>query len=243
MHPDIAQYRAFYDDRLGTIARRLVRARLRALWPDVHGLTIAGFGYATPYLAPFVDEAEAVIACMPAEQGAVVWPRSGRNRVTLAEDTNLPFADGSLDRAVLIHGLETSEVWRSLLRQIWRVLKADGKLIVVVPNRRGMWSVAGETPYAQGRPYSRGQLDRLLGEAMFKPDRWDAALYGPPSRWASVMRTGRLWERVGRRLYPGMPGVWIVESSKAMYAPAAPARPKRVRQPILSPVPTNAKAA
>lgn len=232
MRADITEYRAFYDSRLGTIARRLVRRRLRQLWPDVRGLTLAGLGYATPYLAPFVDEAAAVIAAMPAEQGAVAWPRVGANRVVLADDTNLPFDDGALDRVVMIHALETSDVWRTLLRQVWRALKPDGRLIAVVPNRRGLWAAFGNTPYAHGHAYTRFQLDRLLGEAMFRPERWDQALYGPPSRLGFVMRTGRAWERAGRILYPGLPGLLIVEASKAMYAPAGGARAKAVLRPV-----------
>lgn len=238
MRTDIAQFRAFYDSRLGTIARRLVRRRLRLVWPNVKGMAVVGIGYATPYLAPFVDEASHVVASMPAEQGAVAWPRAGPNRVTLADDTNLPFDDGAIDRVVVIHGLETSEVWRTLLRQIWRILKPDGRLIVVVPNRRGMWASMGDTPYGQGRPYSRGQMERLLGDSLFLAERWEGALYGPPVRARLVMRTGRAWERFGRFLYPGMPGVWIIEASKAMYAPAVPPAPAstRARQQVTAPI-------
>lgn len=229
MRSDVTQFRAFYDSRLGAIARRLVRRALREMWPDVRGLTIAGFGYPTPYLAPFVEEAATVVALMPADQGAAPWPRSGRNRVALADETDLPFEDGSLDRVVLIHGLETSDAWRSLLRQVWRVLKPDGRLLVVAPSRSGMWASFGETPYGDGHPYSSGQLDRLLADAMFQTERRLGALYGPPTRWRWIMRTGRGWERAGRRLYPGMPGVWLVEATKAMYAPAGGARGRPAR--------------
>lgn len=236
MRPDIAQFRAFYDSRLGTIARVLVRRRLRALWPRVQGLTIAGLGYATPYLGPFVDEAATVVAVMPAEQGAVGWPRSGRNRVALADDTNLPLEDGSLDRVILVHGLETSDVWRGLLRQIWRALKPDGRLIVVAPNRGGLWAAFGDTPFNHGHPYSRGQLNRLLNEAMFLPETWDSVLYGPPSKARWIMRNGKVWERIGRLFWRRMPGLWIAECSKTMYAPSMGATPTPARRPALVPV-------
>lgn len=230
MRPDIGQFRAFYDSRLGTIARILMRRRLRTLWPKVHGLDILGLGYATPYLGPFVDEAASVIAAMPAEQGAVAWPRSGKNRVALADDTNLPFDDGSLDRVILIHGLETSDAWRSLLRQVWRVLKPDGRLIVVAPNRGGMWAAFGEQPFSHGHPYSRGQLERLLREALFVAETWDTVLYGPPSQARWIMRNGKLWERMGRMLWRRMPGLWIAECSRSMYAPSVGATPSRARR-------------
>lgn len=235
MRPDIGQFRAFYDSRLGTIARVLVRRRLRALWPQVDGLTIVGLGYATPYLGPFVDEAARVVAAMPAEQGAVAWPRSGRNKVALADDTNLPFDDGSVDRVIVVHGLETSEVWRALLRQIWRVLRPDGRLIVVTPNRSGLWSSFGDTPFGHGHPYSRGQLERLLGEALFLPESWEAALYGPPTKARWLMRNGKMWERTGRALWRRMPGLWIAECSKTMYAPSVGATPTPARRAALAP--------
>lgn len=234
MRPDIAQFRAFYDSRLGTIARVLVRRRLRLIWPQVSGLSIVGLGYATPYLGPFVDEAASVVAAMPAEQGAASWPRSGLNKVALADDTNLPFEDGSVDRVILIHGLEQSAAWRGLLRQIWRILKPDGRLIVVAPNRGGLWAAFGDTPFGHGHPYSRGQLERLLGDALFLPENWDGALYGPPSRMRWLMRNGRMWERVGRALWRRIPGLWIAECSKTMYAPSLGSTPSAARRPALA---------
>jgi SAM-dependent methyltransferase len=241
MRPDIAQFRAFYDSRLGTIARVLVRRRLRALWPQVRGQSILGLGYATPYLGPFADELTHVLAAIPAEVGAAVWPRSGKNRVTLADETQLPFEDGSFDRVILIHGLESSDAWRVMLRQVWRVLKPDGRLLIVTPNRSGMWSAFGDTPFGHGHPYSRGQLDRLLGDALFLPEHWDAALYGPPSRTRWIMRNGKLWERLGRTLWRRMPGLWIAECSKTMYAPSTTASPRVARRPALSPATAPAR--
>jgi SAM-dependent methyltransferase len=228
MHPDIAEFRAFYDSRLGVIARKLVRARLRAIWPDVRGQTLLGLGYATPYMAPFVAEAAASIALMPSGQGAAAWPRSGRCKVALVSETDLPIADGSIDRVLMVHGLETSEVWRSLLRQVWRILRPDGRLMVVAPNRTGLWAASGNSPFGHGHPYTRGQLERLLADAMFAPERWDGVLYGPPWRSAAIMRTGRNWERTGRLLYRGLPGLIVAEASKAMSAPARTGHGQRV---------------
>lgn len=232
MHPDLALFRSFYDSRLGTVARRMVRRRLRALWPDVRGQCVLGFGYATPYLGPFVDEAASVIALMPSGQGAAHWPRGGRNRVALSEEAELPLADGSVDRVLVIHGLETSEVWRALLRQIWRVLTPSGRVIIVAPNRTGLWATSGRTPFGHGHPYTRAQLERLLHEAMFTPERWEMALYGPPVQARLLTGAGKVWERTGRALYPRFGGLLIVEASKSMYAPAGGAASARVRAPV-----------
>jgi alpha-ketoglutarate-dependent 2,4-dichlorophenoxyacetate dioxygenase len=48
----------------------------------------------------------------------------------------------------------------------------EGRLLLIVPNRRGIWARLDSTPFGHGRPYSRGQLERLLGDALFTPLEW-----------------------------------------------------------------------
>ena len=70
--------------------------------------------------------------------------------------------DFSVDRVLLVHGLESSEYQRELLREVWRVLTGEGRLLVVAPNRRGIWARLERTPLGWGQPYSTGQLSRLF---------------------------------------------------------------------------------
>ena len=81
-------------------ARRLIRRKIRSIWPNTSGLTIIGLGYATPFLRPFLMEADNVFALMPAQQGGTYWPADSSNRVVISEDDELPFQDSSIDRMV-----------------------------------------------------------------------------------------------------------------------------------------------
>ena len=118
-----------------------------------------------------------------------------------------------------MHGLEAAEQDRRLLREIWRVLKDDGRLLVVAPNRRGMWAYVESTPFGQGQPYSVGQLDQLLTASLFRVERRDGALFLPPVRYSAALRSARLIENGARRLLPsGMAGLTITEAVKDMYA-------------------------
>ena len=109
----------------------------------------------------------------------------------------LPLADASVDRLLGVHCLEASERVGPLLREMWRVLTPEGRLLLIVPNRRGIWARLDTTPFGHGRPYSRGQLERLLTDALFTPLEWTSALFMPPLdrqwlvRWATALRARR----------------------------------------------------
>src|SRR5436190_2944138 len=100
MYLDIVDLRAFYAERLGQIARRLVCDRLKQHWPSVAGDRVLGIGYATPYLVELAGDAERVIAFMPAAQGVVNWPGGGPNAAALVDDDALPLPDASIDRVL-----------------------------------------------------------------------------------------------------------------------------------------------
>jgi SAM-dependent methyltransferase len=241
MHDDVVDLRDFYGTSLGQVARRMIRRRLRLIWPDVADLRVLGIGYATPYLRLFRGEAERVLAAMPAAQGVLAWPAEGPNAVTLADEGELPLPDNSIDRVLLVHALEGSEQVRPLLKEVWRVLAGGGRLLVVVPNRRGIWARVDRTPFGHGHPYTPAQLARLLRDERFTPERSGAALYVPPTGSRMILGAAAAWENVGERWFTRFAGVCLLEAAKQIYAPLKPA-PLRVarRRPVLAPVPQGA---
>jgi SAM-dependent methyltransferase len=223
MQLDVVDLRAFYDDHRGRIARRWITARLKELWPSVAGDRLLGIGYATPYLREIGREAERVLAFMPAAQGVVNWPLEEPNRAALVSEDCLPLPDACIDRVLAVHVLEGATSAADVLQEIWRVLAPGGRLLVVVPNRRGIWARAETTPFGCGRPFGRTQLTALLRDALFSPLNWSEALAVPPFRGRSFLSSGAGWERVGRALWPAFSGVIIVEATKQLYQ-GVPAR-------------------
>lgn len=230
MFLDIVDLRDFYHEPLGTVARRLIGRKVRGFWPETSGMTVAGLGYGAPYLDVFAAEAERTIALMPAAQGVVPWPVHPPHRAALVEEADLPLPDASLDRLLMVHMLEMSQAPHHLLREAWRVLEPGGRLIVVVPNRRGLWARLDTTPFGYGRPFSRGQLANLFAEAMFRSEGWASALAMPPLRQRPLIRYAAALERFGRVAMPGFEGVLIAEASKQVLAPVRPARERRLKE-------------
>jgi SAM-dependent methyltransferase len=217
----------FYGTRRGAVAALLLRERLAALWPQLAGQSVLGLGYAAPYLRLWRENCERAIALTPAQLGAARWPAGAANLACTAPEDALPFADVSFDRILLIHGLEAADNARRMLREVWRVLKDDGRVLIVAPNRSGMWAHLEGTPFGQGQPYSPGQVGRLLAAAMFRVERRDTALYLPPGNARLLLRSARLWEGAGRRLAPALAGVTITEAVKDIYAAMPIAKPTR----------------
>jgi len=235
MHIDVAVLRDFYASPLGQVVRRLIAGRIRARWSNVTSGTMIGLGYAVPYLGAFRGEARRIGALMPGPQGALVWPREGLKQSVLIDEEALPLPDNSVDRLLVVHGLEMSGRVRPVLREMWRVLAPEGRLMMIVPNRRGLWARTDRTPFGFGRPYSRGQIEVMLKDAMFAPMEWGEALYVPPFRRDTLLRSAVAWERMGARLTPGFAGVIIVEASKQVVAPIGKVRRIRIL-PDLVPV-------
>ena len=229
MSADVIDLRDFYLTGLGQVARRMIRRAIRRVWPDLRGTRVLGIGYATPFLTAISPETERTVALMPASLGVLGWPSDDRSRVTLADEGELPFADYSIDRVLLVHALETSERVGPMLKEIWRVLAGGGRLLIVAPNRRGIWARLDRTPFGSGRPYTVSQLSQLLRDELFTPVGSDAALFIPPARKRMMLRSAPAWERIGRRWFPTFAGVVLIEATKQIYAKPAAARAPRHR--------------
>ena len=150
------------------------------------------------------------------------------NRAALVAEHHWPLPDASIDRLLIVHGLEETAKPQRLMREAWRVLADDGRLIIVAAHRRGVWSLTDATPFSAGRPYFKGQVERLLQESMFRPEHWAAALHFPPVNARFMLRAARAWERAGARLWPFLSGVVMVEATKDMASPIARVAPARV---------------
>lgn len=238
MSIDVLDLRSFYASPLGAVAHRFIGAAIDRRWGPCVGQSVLGVGYATPYLEPMRKDAVRTLAFMPAEQGVVNWPSRGRSSSALVDVTALPLPDSCIDRVLIVHALEMADQPFDFMCEVWRVLAPGGRMILVAPNRAGVWARVDATPFGHGRPYSGSQLRSLLRDTLFSPVFWGDALYAPPFERPYLLRSAPAFEKIGARLSLPGAGVHVIEATKQLYRPALARRSQRRRaiefQPALA---------
>jgi SAM-dependent methyltransferase len=229
--PDVIDLKLFYTSALGRMAEGVIAQRIARLWPPANSECVLGIGFTQPYLEPFRESAQRVLALMPAAQGALHWPldTQSRNLTFLADEGDIPLPDESVSRVLLVHALENTEQRSHMIREVWRVLAPNGRLLVVAPNRRGVWARMPPSPFAHGSPFSTSQLRSLLRQNRFTPYDAHYILFTPPTANEFLLKCTRLFEFVGRRFFPLFSGIIVMEAEKQIYAPSTQRQRSRQR--------------
>lgn len=215
-----ASFANFYNTRPGRTIRHVITAHLSALLPRDPTLSWAALGYPQPCLDLLTARGVAlpVAVGLPGKTGGQIWPASGLNRTVLLEQEELPFASNSLDAVVLLHGLEFAREPEKLISECARVLIGQGRLILVVPNRRSLWAAADWSPFGCGRPFTYNQVARLLNDHSLVVEQHNTALFVPPYRWRPLWRMAVGFERLGPLMMPGIGGLHVFEASKQQFS-------------------------
>lgn len=201
MHLDVIGLRRFYYNTvLGRATQMALRGALASHWPEGGRGNFAAFGFGQPFIRPFRRTAQRAVGLMPAQMGAFHWPFEGANLSVLADERRWPLAAGFVDQLLIVHALENSDRPGALLAEAHRVLAPGGRALIVAPNRSGLWARRETTPFGHGKPYSIGQLEKLLRDHQLEPMGHSAALWTLPTHrrfWVSLSRAA---EKAGRSL-------------------------------------------
>ena len=234
MHLDVVEIRDFYARPLGKKVRRYIGQQIRSRWPSGDGWAMAGVGYAGPYMRHFLPDSDEIVLFSPAEQGGLIWPSEGPRRVALVDEDMLPVRDEAFDRVLIVHGLEFFADVDAHLREVWRVMRPEGRLLVVVPNRSGLWARLDTTPFGYGHPFSRGQLHDLLVRCWFRPLQVTSLVHFAPFQTPLRLTASPTFEKIGAKVWPRFSGMLMVEAVKEL---AQPIRPKGAKVKAVKDVP------
>jgi SAM-dependent methyltransferase len=220
MFLDLNTLREFYKTPLGMAAREDISKKIHDIWPNMTNMRTLSLGYGTPYIDPWLVDSERLISLMPAAQGVEHWPKDQKNLSLLSYEDELPFSDSFFDRVILIHTVENTEHLHGMLRELWRILISKGRLLIIIPNRKGIWARFDHTPFGHGRPYTTKQMRDMLESSCFDFIDRKRALYFPPFTLHLMQKTIPVWNFIGKKILRSFSGAIIIEAEKQLYATA-----------------------
>jgi ubiquinone/menaquinone biosynthesis C-methylase UbiE len=132
--------------------------------------------------------------------------------------SELPLPDNFFDHILIIHGLEFCESAEKMLHECQRVLKDDGSILTIVPNRNSPWSRREISPLAKGHPYSANQLHKIIRNTNLIPIHTEYALFTPPTRQKWILKASSTFEQTGKHIFTLLGGFLIMEAQKDLYA-------------------------
>ena len=186
MNLEIKELQNFYTKKkLGSFCKRNIGSLIKRNISNIvrenyNQENIVGYGYPIPYLDNLLKKNSDFLCLMPKNQGASLWPLK-KNRSILVEQSEWPLESEISNFVIIAHGLENSDNPSKLLEESWRVLVPEGYLLIIVPNRSGLWARSDLTPFGFGRPYSVSQLSKLLIDNKFQTSAMSATLLMPPT--------------------------------------------------------------
>jgi SAM-dependent methyltransferase len=149
----------------------------------------------------------------------------------VAQPAALSLQSDSVDVMLLPHTLEFEPDPHEVLREVGRVLRGEGELLVLGFEPLGSWSLRntftrGGSPPGLKRTISESRLADWLKLLGFEVGAAERFLYAPPIR---ALRTGKArgWlEQAGRRAWPRLSGAYLLHARKRVHSMT----PVRLRQ-------------
>ncbi len=136
---------------------------------------------------------------------------------------HFPFQKCSFDRIILFPSRNINLGNLSpILRSYWEILKDDGKILLLLPNKLKWWKIFNIVTLYQNRKHCfyQYQIKNILKEHMFQIIHYEKIVYFPPQLTNSLSLSGnRLLERIGHFFIPFGGEYHLIEIRKKLYAP------------------------
>lgn len=231
MPVDLQDPRTFYKTPLGRTVQDLLCAHLLDLCPSLSDERLLPLGCGDALLGSLPTVCAHMTSAV--EEGFVA----------IVDSAKKPLPNESIDRVVALHAVDTANELEKgfFLREIWRVLKGEGHLTLIMPKPRSAWAENLKTPFAQDPAFSSSRIRALLDDQDFSVEHLKRALYASPVQAELFPDIAKRTEKIAPWLCLWLSGgVWIIDAQKRELG-LARARKARKEEtdpllPLLSPV-------
>lgn len=138
-----------------------------------------------------------------------------------ADASKLPLPDNCFDTAICSLVLEFAENPEMIVRELFRVLRPKGVIILSFLNKNSYWTVFRKistktklSVYSNARFLGQKEVAAILDGAGFVDPTWKRAIYFPPINNKVLLKYYRAFEILGANIFPGTASFIAVRASK-----------------------------
>ena len=217
MYLDILNYQKFYNSSIGKFLSSHIQDQLKKYCFLYDNQNIGCFGYSEPYLNFLKKFSISSTYCFSKRMGILDDSIMKGNKVLIDEE-KIPFQDSFFDHIFLIHYLENNYNTKASLREIWRSLAPEGKLYIIVPNKKSSWYLSDKSPFSSGNGFSKKQISELLEDSFFDIQNIDRLVYFPNTTMKFINNNNALIDKFGSFFFKYFNGVYFCVVKKRIYA-------------------------
>jgi SAM-dependent methyltransferase len=225
-HTSAQELKTFYESPIGITACKILRSHLTKILGTPKKEKILGIGFTLPFLPVFESNNHCISFLVP-ELG--VAQTSSDIESVIIDEGLLPLRNETIDKVIIAHTLENIERLDDLLAQIWRILKPNGKILIISTNESGFWRNT-KTPFSKGRAICCEEIATDLMVQKFYFVKTKKALFFPPIKFNQLAIFA---EKYCRFLLAPFCGVYITTATKLVFAPRDRGRPTKITQSII----------
>lgn len=149
--------------------------------------------------------------------------------LVVADMHTLPFPSGSFDLVYAFTSLEFTSLPETVLRELWRVVRLRGRLVVAVLNAHSSWarhrrlSADTESVFAHARFYNPWELKAMLRRVTDEERiQWSSTVFIPPTSGSTLINMAHGIDFLGRLLFKPFGALIVMRVNKI-----------KVRQPLV----------
>ncbi len=187
------------------------------------------FGYHILQVGP--NEEVSLIENSPVGHKIIFAPRwQPGAKQAVADIEELPLATDSIDVVVVHHALDFADDSHRLLREVTRVLRPGGQMLIVGFNPLSYWGVWRlfkrkiNIPW-RGRFISKRRLSDWLKLLNLQIDSVDYGLHFLPMKYSRLLKQAQKFENAGQKIRSPLGGAYFILCVKQV-APITPIAPR-----------------
>jgi SAM-dependent methyltransferase len=203
---------AWFDSPLGRSLQAHEANRLRSVFPHLYGTVAAQLGR--------IGQLDLMDSCIAPTRILADGLGEPGACVVRAHPEELPFDSKSMDVLLLPHTLDFCEDPHQVLREVSRVLRPEGHVVIVGFNPISLWGfrrLIARRPRAApwcGKFFRLARIKDWLALLDFETTHGSLFYYRPPLQKESFMERLHFLDKMGDRWWPMTAAVYLVVAKK-----------------------------